>query len=193
MGRSVFVTNCAGCHGIHGDGRSPGGRALRPVAFNLAGYELTGDLVWRTLQHGVRGSSMQAWTELPAADLEAVAAYAVSLGQAGDLPEKARWAPDATLLEAGRRVFDTHCARCHGEDGGGNGPDAAKRDPRPADFHEMRPSYAAAEQTMQAGIPGSAMEAWPLLTPGEIQSVTFYIRTLYRAPASPAAALETAP
>ena len=185
-GRNVFLTNCAGCHGDHGAGNSPGGRALRPVAFDLAGSELTGGLVWRTLQHGVRGSSMQAWTELPADEIEAVSAYAQSLGEAGDLPANARWALDATLLEAGRRVYDTHCARCHGEDGSGNGPDAAKRDPRPANFHEMRPSYPAAEQAIRAGVPGSAMEAWPLLTPGEIQAVTFYVRTFYRAPASAA-------
>ncbi len=193
-GRNVFLTNCAGCHGVDGDGRSPGGRALRPVAFNLAGYELTGGLVWRTLQHGVRGSSMQAWTELPAGELAAVAGYARRLGGAsGDLTADARLAPEETLLAAGRRVFDTHCVRCHGDDGGGNGPDAAKRDPRPANFHEMRPSYPAAEQAIHAGVPGSAMEAWPLLTPGEIQAVTCYIRTMFRGPASPTPAQETAP
>ena len=152
-GRRVFLAECAGCHGVNGDGLSPGGRALRPVAFNLAGNELTGAIVWRTLQRGVRGSSMQSWTALPADELEAVAAYAESLGQAGDLPQDARWASDETLLEAGRRVFDTHCSRCHGEDGGANGPDAAKRDPRPANFHEMRPSYPAAAQAIHVGRP----------------------------------------
>ena len=46
----------------------------------------------------------------------------------------------------------------------------------------VRPSYAAAAKAIHEGVPGSAMDAWPLLTPGEIQAVTFYLRSFYKGP-----------
>ena len=64
-GKAIFLANCAGCHGTDGTGHSPGGRALRPVAFNLAGFHIPPAIVWNALQHGVPGTSMPAWNELP--------------------------------------------------------------------------------------------------------------------------------
>ena len=38
--------------------------------------------------------------------------------------EKSPFASDADAATRGRAVFVTHCARCHGPDGKGNGPDS---------------------------------------------------------------------
>ena len=130
------------------------------------------------MQQGVPGSAMPAWNTLPADELRAVAAYTASLGSAGSLPDEARYAPEDVLREAGRRVYLTHCTKCHGDRGDGNGPEAGRHEPRPVSFLEMRPSYAAAERAIHFGVAGTAMEAWPLLTPAEIQAVTYYIRHL---------------
>jgi cytochrome c oxidase cbb3-type subunit I/II len=43
----------------------------------------------------------------------------------------------------------------------------------------MRPSFAAARQVVENGVAGTAMPSWPLLTPPEIQAVTYYIRSFY--------------
>jgi mono/diheme cytochrome c family protein len=77
-------------------------------------------------------------------------------------------------------VFDTHCTRCHGENGEGDGPDAGSYLPRPTNFHLMEVSYSEAAEVIHNGVPGSGMPAWPLLTPEEIQAVTYYIRSLYQ-------------
>jgi cbb3-type cytochrome oxidase subunit 1/cbb3-type cytochrome oxidase cytochrome c subunit len=177
-GRRVFLHNCSGCHGERGDGRSPGGQALRPPAFDLTGSALAEGRIRRAMQQGVAGSAMPAWNTLPASEFRAVAAYAASLGSAGSLPDEARYAPPDVLEEAGRRVYLTHCTRCHGELGDGDGPEASRHEPRPANFQEMRPSYAAAARAIRFGVAGTAMQAWPLLTPAEIQAVTYYIRRL---------------
>ena len=181
-GRQVFLANCAGCHGVDADGKSVGGQALRPVAFNLVGFRLSDDLIWRVLQTGVPGSSMPSWNELPSTDFQAVADYVASIGQAKELTASERQAPAATLLDAGRRVFVTHCQRCHGADGAGDGPDGLKMLPRPANFHEMMPSYPAAAYILRHGVPGSGMLAWPLLTTREVQAVTYYVRSFYAGP-----------
>lgn len=178
-GRAVFVQNCSGCHGENGNGRSAGGRALRPVAFNLAGFRVSDEVVWRALEKGVPGSSMPAWNDLPSSEFASVAAYVHSLGYAPDLTAAQRIAPDAVLMEAGRRIFDTHCTRCHGENLDGRGPDGTGYLPRPANFHQVMPSYEASTRIMHEGVPGSGMPAWPLLTTDEIQAVTFYMRSFY--------------
>lgn len=181
-GRGVFLHNCAGCHGERGDGDSPGGRSLSPPAFNLAEAALADSVIARALQHGVAGASMPAWTSLPRNDLAAVSAYVAGLGRPGGLPDQERIAPPEILDEAGKRVFDMHCTKCHGDGGAGDGPEANRYEPRPASFLEMQPSYRLAARVIHSGVPGTKMDAWPLLTPGEIQAVTYYIRSLYRGP-----------
>jgi mono/diheme cytochrome c family protein len=116
-GRDVFVANCSGCHGLNGDADSPGGRALRPPALNLTGFEMTDAIVTGALSHGVRGSSMPAWSELTSEQLNAVASYAVSLQSDDALPEAKMFASQEILHEAGQRVYETHCSRCHGDSG----------------------------------------------------------------------------
>jgi mono/diheme cytochrome c family protein len=181
-GREIFVANCSGCHGTNGDADSPGGRALRPTALNLTGFEMTDAIVAGALSHGVPGSSMPPWSELTSEQLNAVASYAVSLESDDTLPEADMLATQEILHEAGQRVYETHCTRCHGDTGLSDGPDATKRYPLPAKFVDVRPSYAVAAKVIHDGVPGSAMEAWPLLTPGEIQAVTLYLRSFYKGP-----------
>ncbi len=183
-GRSVFLHNCAGCHGDDGRGHSPGGSMLRPVAFNLADFQLAPGRVLNVLEDGIPGTAMPAWSRLPQSQLQDVAAYVLSLGKAPELLPSQQFAPPQILMLAGQRVFDTHCTRCHGDNGAGDGPQAAQLQPPPANFHQMLVSYNGAAHVIQQGVPGSGMPAWPLLTPGEIQAVTYYMRSLYQAPQS---------
>ena len=192
QGRAVFMANCAGCHGVQADGQSIGGRALRPVAFDLAGFRLTDDSIWRALEQGVPGSSMPSWEMLPASDFQAVADYVASLGKTDSLPLERQYASPEVLKEAGRRLFESDCARCHGDNADGTGPDGAELLPHPANFHQMMPSYQASAGILHSGVPGSGMPAFPLLTPPEVQAVTYYIRSFYseankQPPAAPVA------
>jgi cytochrome c oxidase cbb3-type subunit I/II len=182
-GKAVFLANCSGCHGTDGRGHTPGGRALRPVAFNLAGFYIPPETIWNALQHGVPGTAMPAWTELPGDEFKAVGDYVLALANAPDLRPDQQWAPQNTLRLAGQRVFDTHCTRCHGENGAGDGPDRQGLPRPPANFRQIKPSYIGAADAIHTGVPGSGMPAWPLLTPQEIQAVTYYMRSLYKGPA----------
>ncbi len=185
-GRSVFLQNCSGCHGVSGNGESPGGRALRPPALDLTGYRLRPDAVWTALQRGVPGASMPSWNLLAASQMQAVVEYVLTLPHTASLRNAQQLGDDPALLDAGQRIYVAHCVRCHGQDGGGNGPDAESMRPGPANFHQMMPSYPAAARVIHNGVPGSGMPAWPLLTPAEMQAVTRYIRTFYRPLGTPA-------
>jgi mono/diheme cytochrome c family protein len=191
-GRAVYMANCSGCHGVDGRAHSPGGRALRPVAFDLADFRLRPASVWKALQNGVQGTAMPAWNELPGAEFKAVGDYVLALSSTPELRPEEQRAPTQTLLLAGQRVFDTHCVRCHGESGGGDGPEADRYHPRPLNFQGTQVSYSGAAQVIHDGVPGSGMPAWPLLTPAEIQAVTYYMRSLYQGPVVPARPMPTA-
>ncbi len=184
-GSAVYLANCSGCHGEDGRGLTPGGRALRPAAFDLADFRLEPAAVWKTLAQGMPGTSMPAWNNLPADEFKAVADYVLTMGSAPDLRANEQLAPAQTLMLAGQRVFTTHCARCHGDSGAGDGPDAANYLPPPANFRQMQVSFNGARRVIRNGVPGSGMPAWPLLTSAEIQAVTFYMRSFYQGAAAP--------
>jgi mono/diheme cytochrome c family protein len=187
QGRQVFVQFCAPCHGESGNGRPASGLTLKPPSLDLTAFELAPSLIQRVLKEGMPGTGMAAWNSLPADQLRAVTTYTASLARPDRLSSEGRVAPDAALREAGQRVYAAHCARCHGDEGKGDGPEATRYKPPPAAFTEIRPSYAAAAQTIKKGVEGTAMAAWPLLTRAEVQAVTFFIRSLYRGPEMPAA------
>lgn len=180
QGKSLFISYCASCHGEKGNGKPASGLKMKPPALDLTAFELSHSFIRRVLQEGVLGTGMAAWTSLPADELSAVAAFTATLSRDDSLSPQQRVAPDGVLGEAGRRVYLVHCARCHGVNGQGDGPEASRYRPPPPSFVEMKPSFAAAARIITEGIPGSAMPAWPRLTRAEIQAVTSYIRSLYR-------------
>jgi mono/diheme cytochrome c family protein len=178
-GAQLFQRDCAHCHGKAGDGNSPVRATLHPQPLDLTNFHVSDAYVLQVLHNGIPGSDMPAWHVSPEKDLRQEAAYAASLAHPDALSEQDQYAPPEALSEAGKRVYDAHCARCHGTSGNGDGPDARKYRPRPPSFAGVRPSFAGARHVIENGVAGTAMSSWPLLTPPEIQAVTFYIRSFY--------------
>jgi len=178
-GAQLFVRDCAHCHGVTGDGNSPVRATLHPRPLDLTQFQVTESYVLQVLHNGVPGSDMPAWHVSAEKDLRAEAAYTAHLAHSDALSEQDQYAPPDALAEAGKRVYQAHCVRCHGMSGNGDGPDARKKLPRPPSFAGMQPSFAGAQQVIQNGVAGTAMPSWPLLTPQEIQAVTYYIRSFY--------------
>jgi|SRR5579859_734525 len=55
------------------------------------------------------------------------------------VPEEARQLknplqPSAAVLASAKKIYLDKCANCHGDTGKGDGPDAVRYDPQPADF-----------------------------------------------------------
>jgi len=91
---------------------------------------------------------------------------------------------------SGRRVYETYCIGCHGDNGLGDGEAAVFLNPKPRNyvsgefkyFHLGEagplPSDQSLQITIRNGLAGSAMPAFPLLTDQEINHVINYIKSL---------------
>jgi mono/diheme cytochrome c family protein len=98
-------------------------------------------------------------------------------------------AGDLAVLEAGKRVYDQHCAACHGTDGDGNGPAAVWLFPKPRDFSAglykiqstpagSLPSDADLYRSISQGLGGSSMPAFHYLSEQELLDVVEYVKLL---------------
>ena len=105
--RNLFQVNCAMCHGSDGGG-AKGFPNLTDKNWQWGGDP---DTVVQTITAG-RIAAMPAWgSVLGAQGVDQAEAYVEQLsGQPHD----------AALAAAGRTVFETNCAACHGVDGKGN-------------------------------------------------------------------------
>ncbi len=105
---------------------------------------------------------------LPAAAVFALAAPAASqpLAEAG-----------AEQIAHGKRIYEIHCARCHGLDGvGGEGPNLMRENLRRSTQDD------ALIEIVDIGIPGTDMPAHGSLNTQEIRNVAAYVRSLGVAP-----------
>ena len=102
MGESIFLVNCAPCHGVTGDGMDGKAADLNS--------RISSDSVLKVLENGSNngfmgeGISMPSYSWLSNAEKKSVADY-VSNGFKGN--------------SKGSEVFATNCAMCHGADGKG--------------------------------------------------------------------------
>jgi mono/diheme cytochrome c family protein len=92
------------------------------------------------------------------------------------------------LREAGQ-LFGVYCARCHGLEGGGNGPMSGRIYPKPRDYRRGRFKFAAVDgahkprradflRTLLHGLPGSAMPSFRVLSNAELNGLVDYVRLL---------------
>lgn len=79
-GKTLFMTNCATCHGVNGEGDGPAAATLNPKPRNfhvqtnwINGPSLSG--MFKTLNQGIPGSAMVSYSILPVSDRIDLIAY----------------------------------------------------------------------------------------------------------------------
>ena len=164
LGERLFAENCAVCHGSDGQGRvgavlSKDWPSLRPDL-----------LVKATIENGIPGSPMPAWSQakggpLAQDEIDAIVAYILTweTGGPASIPPTATTFPRPVLTAVpnvegdpnnGAVLFDKDCAVCHGPQGKGRiGANLSK------DWSAIRPDLSI-KTTISNGIPGSVMPAW---------------------------------
>lgn len=99
-GNQLYQTNCALCHGADGLGKGPAGGGLNPPPRNLVegDWKIGGSrlALFKVLQEGIPGTSMQAYKHMPVVDRWALVHYVRSITEnkvADDDAEVAAKAP----------------------------------------------------------------------------------------------------
>ncbi len=109
MGESVFLAQCAQCHGEVGDGMN--GKAADFSKWgNAEGIE-------NTIKNGSKGLGFPMG-EMPAGLADAATAKKIAAYVLNQVSE-AKIPADAATVAAGKAAFDTTCVSCHGADGKG--------------------------------------------------------------------------
>jgi mono/diheme cytochrome c family protein len=103
-GRALFAQSCATCHGPEGKGDGPGGAGLTPKPRNFTqpaawknGHQL--EAIYKTLDEGIKGSSMVSYKDLSKRDRMALAHVVQSFCAFGPAPS------DPKALAALEKLF----------------------------------------------------------------------------------------
>ena len=175
-GRTLFIDNCAVCHGTRGTG-GPGFPNLAAKARLWGGDPET---IAETIRIGInstneetRVSQMMAFGRdgvLDDKQIRAVAAYVRSLS---NLP---MGEDDKARIEAGKEVFTANCVACHGEDARGS------TDAGAPDLTDAAWIYGSDAQsvftTIYSGRQGHMPHWEGRLSPVDIKLLALYVGTL---------------
>ncbi len=141
-GEALYRAWCLECHGAEGRGDGPAADRMlpRPRDFVGARYQIrttasgqlpTDDDLMRVLRGGLPNTAMPDWPNLSDAEKRDVIAYIKSFSPFFEretpevLPRSSDPGGGAERVTAGREVYATlECARCHGEQGRGDGTSA---------------------------------------------------------------------
>ena len=100
-GATLYAENCAGCHGLNGDGRGPDAAKLKPapVAFRDArrARERSPFALYQVIGQGLDGTAMRSFSELASQDRWALAFYASRFAFADSDKGEQLWKTDAAL------------------------------------------------------------------------------------------------
>ncbi|RLJ62762.1 c-type cytochrome [Sulfurisoma sediminicola] len=123
-GARLYAQNCAACHGERGSG----GIGV-PLALPSIRALTTEEYLRRSIRHGRPGRVMPAFASLSAAEVDAIVAHMGSWNP-GRPAEYAETRIPGDLANGGK-LFQKHCASCHGATGeGGKGTGVTLSRPR---------------------------------------------------------------
>lgn len=176
-GKTLFVDNCAACHGVNGTG-GPGFPNLAAKAWLWGGEPET---IEETIKVGInstnddtRVSQMLAFGRdgmLTRDQIISVVAYVRSLSGLPPAP-----GDDAARIAAGQEVFAANCVSCHGENAKGS------REAGAPDLTDAAWIYGSSEQavysTIYSGRQGHMPNWGARLTPLDLKILTLYVSTL---------------
>lgn len=205
-GRLIYESNCAICHGEHGDGKGHAAQYFASAPRDLttgrfkfrstASGQLPTDAdLRRTIVRGIPSTGMVPNDHLTPTEVEAVIAYLktlsprfTSLSPAASIPLPPAPARTPDPVGRGRAVYEkAECQECHGRTGRGDGPSAKDLKIKPADL-TRRPFKGGSDaadivRTLLTGLDGTPMPSYHLVLEDiELWDLAYYIASLGEPP-----------
>jgi ubiquinol-cytochrome c reductase cytochrome c subunit len=115
QGRSLFLKNCATCHGLNAEGSSDGPTLVGVGAASVDFQVGTGRMPARELGGQIQAKRVQFSPE----QISSLAAYVASLGPGPAIPSKGQLDLSDANVAAGGEIYRTNCAMCHNYAGSG--------------------------------------------------------------------------
>lgn len=171
-GKAIYEEECLSCHGPRGLGDGPQAAQLPnpPSALGQADFarQFTPAEWYAVVTNGRIDKFMPPFASLSDGERWDVVAYVFTLSTPAD------------ALERGETLFAKNCARCHGESGNGDGPNAAQLSDVAVFTNQAFMAQLSAEDMAAAMSNGSGdMPAFgDKLSQDDIWAVTAYLRTL---------------
>ncbi len=198
-GREIYARKCLTCHGCAGAGNGPYAMInnARPANLRDADYknQPVSFYFWR-VSDGVPGTVMPVWHQSLSDDerwlvilfvQKAFMDMTPGYAEEGELPAKFANSPIAEKTdantEAGKAIFVSNCAFCHGYSGSGDGPSAAGLLPAVPNFEETA-TYVDWKPgdyywRVSESLPMRAMPQWHTwFTPEQIELVAGYVKNI---------------
>ena len=201
-GQQFYLTTCAQCHGLAGDGNGWHSAYLNESMGNLADpamKEMSDGEYLAKLMFGVANTSMPTWSEwLPETQQWDVIRY-IRDGFAVGMPEvpnpsgdgataanvitlsESDWTGEGHVISTdnGAQVYATYCATCHGDQGQGDGPGAANLPSgAPAAFAQDLP-LSTIFWRVNEGVPETVMPPFNwLLSDADVWDVSITVQNM---------------
>ena len=196
VGYSLYVSQCARCHGLEGAGDGPGAQsptfATVPRDFTAGNYHFVSTQnqvatradLRRAIRDGLQGSGMPAFRELSDRQINSLVDVLEKFwtdrpkpGEVVDPPSRPETTND--LIAQGKQLYQTNCSTCHGKRGHGDGPAAKGLQIPPANLAEgqLKLSHTPEElyRRIAVGIPGTGMPGFGQMSDREIWSMVAYL------------------
>lgn len=190
-GGAIYEEKCAPCHGATGQGDGPRALDLPNPVPALGSVELARQASparwFSVVLRGNLERFMPPFPSLSDSERWDVVAYALSLSASQE------------SITLGNQLFQDQCARCHGEKGKGDGPDAASLSQAPTNLVDLAFSAEKSAVDLYRGIAVGNPPAMPSfsnqLSEDEIWALTEYVRsmTFVSPPAEEAVAVTPSP
>jgi len=113
LGRRLYVSDCASCHGVDGRGRDGAGPSLEDAGEAGAHFYITSG---RMPMDSVEGQSRRKPVRYEDDEIDALVAYVAGLGDGPELPAVQ---VEGTDLVRGNTLYRANCAACHNSAGSG--------------------------------------------------------------------------
>jgi ubiquinol-cytochrome c reductase cytochrome c subunit len=115
-GRTIFLQDCATCHGFAAQGTADVAPSLIGVGSAAVDFQVS---TGRMPAAELGSENPRKPTRLNAAQTRAVAAYIASLGGGPAIPSAAQVSAQGADVGLGQQIFVADCAQCHNFDGAG--------------------------------------------------------------------------